>query len=352
MATISISWGTVKSLLIFFGPVLLPRLITAYRNLRASIASRPPPRPLPAAPGRALNILFGSIVFFLLLSLPFNPHAPEPNIFSLTRSRINTPTDILFARLARLRPDALLTAADTLLQSKFTSLGARKVYLTYGPDALTSCQYCSFDNLNTFLMYYLPFHVLLPHLVHLMILGVATSAPIAGHESARWRTKFTMAGLALAAIDVYIVATYDAISSASTSVRSGQTPPSGLYNSITLLRPLAFVPSTNEQIDKAVSIAVNALTGAHTKMHATSVTRNAVVRDKALKSRDDLYWQTMVASENPTQAGEGKILNNIWEEEEVARAMSRAMAGQGGIDLAQLGVSANEFVRGVTEGLE
>jgi hypothetical protein len=366
--------NSVKSLLIFFGPVLLPRLITAYRNLRASIASRPPPRTLPAAPGRALNILFGSIVFFLLLSLPFNPHAPEPNIFSLTRSRINTPTDILFARLARLRPDALLTAADTLLQSKFTSLGARKVYLTYGPDALTSCQYCSFDNLNTFLMYYLPFHVLLPHLVHLMILGVATSAPIAGHESARWRTKFTMAGLALAAIDVYIVATYDAISSASPSVRSGQTPPSGLYNSITLLRPLAFVvcdvacsvvlylsatnrfffkqPSTNEQIDKAVSIAVNALTGAHTKLHATSVTRNAVVRDKTLKSRDDLYWQTMVASENLTQAGEGKILNNIWEEEEVARAMSRAMAGQGGIDLAQLGVSASEFVRGVTEGLE
>lgn len=366
--------NSVKSLLIFFGPILLPRLITAYRNLRASIASRPPPRPLSAAPGRALNILFGSIVFFLLLSLPFNPHAPEPNIFSLTRSRINTPTDILFARLARLRPDALLTAADTLLQSKFTSLGARKVYLTYGPDALTSCQYCSFDNLNTFLMYYLPFHVLLPHLVHLMILGLATSAPIAGRESARWRTKFTMAGLALAAIDVYIVATYDAISSASPSVRSGQTPPSGLYNSITLLRPLAFVvcdvacsvvlylsatnrfffkqPSMNEQIDQAVSVAVNALTGAHTKMHATSVTRNAVVRDKALKSRDDLYWQTMVASENPTQAGEGKILNNIWEEEEVARAMSRAMAGQGGIDLAQLGVNANEFVRGVTEGLE
>ncbi|OQD85366.1 hypothetical protein PENANT_c010G09675 [Penicillium antarcticum] len=374
MATISISWGTVKSLLIFFGPVLLPRLITAYRNLRASIASCPPPRPLPAAPGRALNILFGSIVFFLLLSLPFNPHAPEPNIFTLTRSRINTPTDIVFARLARFRPDALLTAADNLLQSKFTSLGARKVYLTYGPDALTSCQYCSFDNLNTFLMYYLPFHVLLPHLVHLMILGIATSAPIAGRESARWRTKFTMAGMALAAIDVYIVASYDAVSSASPSVRSGQTPPSGLYNSITLLRPLAFVvcdvvclvvlylsatnrfffkqPSLTDQIDQAVSVALNALTGAHGKMHATSVTRNAVVRDKSLKSRDDLYWQTMVASENPTAAEEGKILNNIWEEEEVARAMSRAMAGQGGIDLAQLGVSANDFVRGVTEGLE
>ncbi|KAJ5931379.1 hypothetical protein N7516_005868 [Penicillium verrucosum] len=377
MATIAISWGTVKSLLIFFGPVIVPRLITAYRSLRVSIASRPPPRPLPAAPGRALNILFGGIVFFLLLSLPFNPHAPEPNIFSQTRSRLNTPTDVIFNRLARLRPDNFLTEADNLLQSKFTSLGARKVYLTYGPDALVSCQYCSFDNLYTYLMYYLPFHVLLPHLGHLLLLGVATSAPIAGREASRWRIKFTLAGLVLAAIDIYIMATYDAIQGAPRSVRAGQTPPSGIYHHITLLRPLAFVicdvicsvvlwlsatnrfffkpPSTVEQVDEAVSMAVKTLMGTNTKLHAASVTRNAVVRDSTLKNRDDLYWRTMVNAENPTQGpGEGgeQILNNIWEEEEVARAMSRVMAGQGGIDLAQLGVSANDFVRNVTEGLE
>lgn len=97
-------------------------------------------------------------------------------------------------------------------------------------------------------------------------------------------------------------------------------------------------------------MALQALTGANSKLRACSVTRNAVVRDKALKSRDDLYWQAMVASEN-LQTGEGEILNNIWEEEEVARAVSKAMAGQGGIDLAQLGVNANDFVRGVTEGM-
>ncbi|KAJ5787359.1 hypothetical protein N7457_002349 [Penicillium paradoxum] len=375
MATVS--WETVKFLLIFFGPILLPRLINAYRSLRVSIASRPPPCPLPAAPGRALNILFCSIVFFLLLSIPFNPHAPEPNIFTLTRSRLNTPTDVIFSRLARLRPDNRLAEADNLLQSRFTSLRARKAYLTFGPDALVSCQYCSFDNLNTYLMYYLPFHVLLPHLVHLLILGAATSAPIAGREVSRWRTKFTLAALVLAAIDIYIVATYDAIQDAPRAVRESQIPPSGLYNYMTLLRPLAFVicdvvcsvviwlsatnrfffkpPSPAEQVDDAVSVAVQALMSANSKLHATNVTRNAVVRDQGLKYRDDLYWRTMVASENPTQGpGEGgeQILNNIWEEEEVARAMSRVMAGQGGIDLAQLGVSANDFVREVTDGLE
>ncbi|CAG7917135.1 unnamed protein product [Penicillium olsonii] len=362
------------SLLIFFGPVLLPRLINAYRSLRVSIASRPPPRPLPAAPGRALNILFGGIVFFLLLSLPFNPHAPEPNVFALTRSRLNTPTDVIFNRLARFRPDNLLSHTDNLLQSKLTSLGARRVYLTFGPDALVSCQFCSYDDLTTYLMYYLPFHVLLPHLGHLMLLGIATSAPIAGREAARWRMKFTLAGLALAAIDVYIIATYDAINGAPLSVRAGQKPPTSLYNQITLLRPLAIVvcdvicaaiiwlsatnrfffkpPAVGEQIDGAIDMVVKSLKDTTTKLHASSVTRNAVVRDKELKNRDDLYWRTMAASESPTgETGEGQILNNIWEEEEVARAMSRAMAGQGGIDLAQLGVNANDFVQGVTEGL-
>ncbi|KAJ5368659.1 uncharacterized protein N7496_008419 [Penicillium cataractarum] len=384
MAGIGISWGTVKSLLIFFGPVLLPRLITAYRSLRVSIASRPPPRPIPAGANRALNLFFASIALFLVLSLPFNPHAPEPNIFSLTRSRINTPIDVVFHRLSRLRPDSVLTDADVRLREKLTSLGARKVYLTFGADALVSCQYCSFEDLNTYLLYYLPFHILLPHVVHLLILGVATSAPFAGREAARWRTKFTLAGLALAALDIWIVVRYDAITSASPAVRAGQVPPIGLYNLISLLRPLAFTvcdavcaiviylsstnrfffkpPSQADQLDQAVSAALTMLTGANNKLHAASVTRNAVVRDKALKTRDDVYWQAMVAVENPTRGSGGAeqiegvervdVVNNIWEEEEVARAMSRAMAGQGGVDLAQLGMNANEFVRGVTEGLD
>ncbi|KAF7716660.1 Uncharacterized protein PECH_008231 [Penicillium ucsense] len=384
MAGFGISWETIKSLLIFFGPILIPRLITAYRGLRVSIASRPAAQPTPAGASRALNVLFASVAFFLVLSLPFNPHAPEANVFTLTRSRINTPSDVLFHRLSRLRVDNLLTDTDVRLREKLTSLGARKVYLTYGPDALVSCQYCSYENLDTYFLYYLPFHILLPHLVHLAILGLATSAPFAGRESARWRTKFTLAGLALAALDVWIVYSYDAVNSASPAVRAGQTPPVGLYNTITLLRPLALTifdalcaliiylsstnrfffkpPSQKDQVDQAVSAALTLLTGANNKLHAASVARNAVVRDKALKARDDVYWRTMVAVETPTRGpgaaepiegvDRADVVNNIWQEEEVARAMSRALAGQGGIDLAQLGTSAHDFVRSVTEGMD
>ncbi|KAJ5714971.1 uncharacterized protein N7483_012152 [Penicillium malachiteum] len=381
MAGVGISWGTIKSLLIFFGPILLPRLIGAYRAYRVSIATRPPLRPIPAGANQALNLLFGSIVLFLILSLPFNPHAPGPNVFTLTRSRLNTPTDVIFHRLSRLRPDNLLTDADTLLQTKLTSLGARKVYLTFGADALTSCQFCSFDNLNTYFLYYLPSNILLPHLLHFLILGLATSAPFGGKESGHWRTKFTLAGLALAALDIWVVFSYDAVQSASPDVRAGKVPPTGLYIYMALLRPLAFTicdsvcamiiylsstnrfffkpPSPVEQLDQAVSAALAAATGANSKLHAANVARNAVVRDKGLKLRDDLYWQAVAAAESPNGgAGDpssgpgGAVLNNIWEEEEVARAMSRAMAGQGGVDLAQLGMNANDFVRGVTEGLD
>lgn len=371
--------NSVKSVLIFFAPIALPRLISAYRSFRTPKPNRPGARPLPVGAGRSLNLLFGSIALFLILSLPFNPHAPEPNIFTLTRSRINTPTDVLFTRLGRIRSGNELTEADTLLRGKFTSLGARKVYLTFGPDALTSCQYCSFENLNTYLLYYLPFHVLLPHLVHLGILGMATSATFGGREVARWRTKIIAGALLLTTLDILIVSNYDPVQGASAAVRAGQEPPSGLYNAITLLRPLAFTvfdaacslliylaatnrffykpPSPAEQINEAVSTALESLTGSNARLHAAGVVRNAMVRDKGLKARDDLYWQTMDRLENSRssegrQTGDRVVINNIWEEEEVARAVSRAMAGQGGVDLAQLGTNANEFVRGVTDGLE
>ncbi|KAJ5570417.1 uncharacterized protein N7459_009847 [Penicillium hispanicum] len=374
-----------NSLLIFFAPIVIPRMIGAYRSLRVSVASRPPARPIPNGAGRALNVLFGSIALCLVLSLPFNPHAPEPNVFQLTRSRINTPTNVIFQRLTRLRPDNILTETDALLQEKLTSIDARKVYLKFGADALISCQYCSLGESNTYLLYYLPFNVFLPHLLHLLILGVVTSSRFGGRESARWRGMFTVVGLVVAAIDILSVAGYDPIQRATPAVRAGQVPPSDYHRSMGLLRAVTFMvcdvvcaiviylsstnrfffkpPSVVDQLDQAVSAALTTLTGANSKLHAASVTRNAVVRDKALKSRDDLYWQTMVAVESPTRGtgegarqgrGPGKVamVNNIWEEEEVAQAMSRAMAGQGGVDLAQLGMNANEFVRGVTEGLE
>lgn len=371
--TVTANSNSIKSLLIFFAPVLIPRAINLVRDVRGIIASRQSPRPLPASATRALNVLFCAVVLFLLLSLPFTPRAPSPNIFTLTRSRLNTPTDIIFNRLARFRPENALTSADELLRSRFTSLPARKMYLRFGPEALTECQFCSLDHVGTYVLYYLPFNTLLPHLFNMMIVGLVTSASFAGREAAGWRNKFTMAGLALAALDIYIVITYDPVQYAPAAVRAGVTPPSSLYHQISVLRPLTFAildsvfagliyvtatnrlffmpPTQAEQVEQLVDASLPAVVQASSKLHALSVTRNAVVRDRTLKERDDAYWRTVVSTTGEN-TGVGNGDTSVWEEEEVVRAMSRAMAGQGDVDLAKVGVNANEYVNGVTAILD
>lgn len=210
----------------------------------------------------------------------------------------------------------------------------------------------------------------------MFIIGLVTSAPFAGQEAARWRNMFTLSGLALASIDLYIMATYDPVQSASAAVKHSQAPPSALYYQMALGRPLVFTifdvayaaliyvsatgrlffspPSQAEQIDQIVSTAASSLTNASAKLHSLSVIRNAVVRDKALKGRDDAYWRAVVAMEGSGDNA-GSNSGSIWEEEEVVRAMSRAMNGQarnGGVDLAKLGINAGEYVDGITAGLE
>lgn len=379
----------IKSLLIFFGPILIPRAINLYRTVRAQAAHRPASRPLPDRANRALNVLFVSILVFLVLSLPVKPHAPSPNVFALTRSRLNTPTDVLFSRLARLRPRQSLTPEDAVLRSKLTSLAARNLYLKFGPDPLTSCQFCSPDHPDSYLIYYLPFNVLLPHLCHMLVVGLVTTASFAGREAAAWRPTFTVAGLLLAALDLYLVVTYDPVRSASAAVRASQAPPASFYHRITLLRPLllmvfdvlcallVYLSATNrfwgssssmerphapDQLDQLVSATASSLTVASSRLHALSVARNAVLRDKMLKRRDDVYWQTVVAVEaRSAQTGTSPdngpaprtpSSSSVWEDEEVVRAMSRAMAGHGGVDLARLNASANDYVNKITSELD
>ncbi|KAL4921113.1 hypothetical protein BDW62DRAFT_174966 [Aspergillus aurantiobrunneus] len=371
MVELNISWGAIQSFALILAPIVLPRVLSFFRYIKVAITQRPSPRPLPPGASRALNVLFCSILVFLLLSYPGNPFAPGPSIFSLTRSRINTPIDTVFSRLARLRePTGVLTEADTLLRSKLVSKEARKIYLRFGEKALTKCRFCKLDNPNTYALFYLPVNLLIPHLFHMAVVGLVTSATLAGREAAKWRMRFAMGGVFLAVADLYMVFMYDPVKFGPQAVRDGVQVPPAMFQKAAVLRPLTlacfdivlagliylsatnrwfFTPPTQaEEVDKVVSASLAALTGAGTKLHATSVTRNAVVRDRVLKDRDDTYWQTVVAN---GKGGAGAP-SGVWEEEEVVRAMSRAMAGQGGVDLAKLGVSAAEYVNGVTAGLE
>ena len=324
-------------------------------------------------------MLYVAIALFLSLSIPISPNAPEPSIFAMTRSRLATPTDIIFKRLAEIRsyrrrggaigyvdPVKELTPADALLKSKFTSIAARKIYLRFGPDALTRCTFCSPDSGISYLLYYLPKNSLLPHLFHLAIIGIVTSARISGRQAAQWRSLFTMGSLVLLAIDFYIIAIYEPYSGKGTPKTGIQGPPMSLYNRITLLRPLVlsifdglcalviYLSATNRvsllssdsasqpnQVEQLVSKATSNLVGGAAHLHSLDVIRTAVASDKGLRNKDDAYWQSIVDSDSASK-----------KDEEIVQAMSLVSSGQGSLNMKTLNDNASEYARKITAGLE
>ncbi|KAK2803967.1 hypothetical protein FQN50_006771 [Emmonsiellopsis sp. PD_5] len=383
------SYDTYKTLILFFSPLILRKTISLYRALRTAIRTRPPPRPLPTQASYALNLLFATSFLFLLLSLPISPYSFQPNIFTLTSSRLTTSTDLLFTRLARLRPNTLLTPTDIALKAKLTSPALRKIYLRFGPDTLLNCPFCSLDSETSWLIYYLPLTALLPHFLHLLITGLATSHPLTGPDASRWRKTFTWAALALLTLDITLITFYNP-SKHGTGPSGGNTTnntpanpteiPRSFHNRLTLLRYLAlslfdacaagliYLSATNrffytpptaaEQVETLVRDLVGVVAGVAGKLHAVSVVRNATVRDRGLKGREDGYWRAVVAMEGSGD-GEGGAGGSVWEEEEVVRAMKRVMerrgkgeGGGGGVDLARVGVEAGNYVEGVTRGLD
>ncbi|KAL8673990.1 MAG: hypothetical protein Q9168_001601, partial [Polycauliona sp. 1 TL-2023] len=199
---VQITLSSVKTLLITVGPFLLPRLLASYRSYRSKSSQTKsiPIRPLPNHLHRSLNILFIAAVLALLSTLPY--FAPE-NIFTITSSRIQTPTDVLFTRLAHIRPNNTLTQLDNSLKPRIASLDARCLYLQYGPGVLTHCPFCLSDEPFSYFWYALP-TILYPHMLHLFALGAATSSAIARKEGSRWRNSAVLLGVGLAVADCWI----------------------------------------------------------------------------------------------------------------------------------------------------
>jgi hypothetical protein len=98
---------------------LVPRGLSYYAAVKTAIKTRPPPRPLSAKTSRGLNILFLAICLFFFASFPsHHSQSYQPNIFEITNSRMHIPTDVLFDRLALIRP---LTPFDEKLRDKITT---------------------------------------------------------------------------------------------------------------------------------------------------------------------------------------------------------------------------------------
>jgi hypothetical protein len=191
--TTMVSWSVIQSLLVFFGPLIYQKTKSFYTSTRTTL----PPIPLPRTIKYILDLLFLTSLLSLLLTTFF--FAPE-NIFTATNSRLlQTPTDVLFTRLSRTRE---LTPSDELLRSRLASKDARLLYASLGPRPLTECSWCTLDEPNTFLWYAVP-SMVFPHLLHLGVLGVATSSLFSRFGRA-WRTLATLAGVAIFAAEVWV----------------------------------------------------------------------------------------------------------------------------------------------------
>lgn len=375
----------LKPLLPFAATFLLPRAYSYFRALQTSVRTSPPPRTLPPKTSTGLNILFCSTILFLICTI-WDPFSSRENVFQSTQTRLLASTDVIFTRLAMLRPAGNLTPGDLFLKDKFKTKAyvfrprsihaqdsnlfprMRQLYLRFGPSTVMSCQFCNIDDPTTYLLYYLPVTLLLPHLLSILSIGLATSIPISGHSASRYRILVLVFSFILLAIDIYVAAFEEP------GIDQNMPSPNGIYFTLLPLRylvlcfvqavaaliiwasstnrlPLLVTPYANDphaishRRAHTLQNTTMVLQMAQTKLHALSVTRNAVVRDTELKEADDRYWGSIVAVEGNDAVG------RIWEDEDVREAMQKTLA-DGKFDMNKSAKESEAFVGHVTQNLE
>lgn len=332
---------SIKSIFLFAGPFLLPKAIAYYRSFRAS--SRAPGlsiRPVPPNVLRVLILLTITALIFLLRSLSI--FAPE-NIFTVTSSRLQTPTDVLFTRLSTLRPLGL-NPSDDILRTKINSMESRLLFFQFGPDVITNCQFCSAEDSKYYLYYALP-GIFGPHLINLVILSLVTSGLLSGKEGARWRNTATILAAVLAVAEVYLVSTFNHQSNAQAKVLEQITFfhwNMRMYRSIGLATLDALIvwglwmSSTNRAFivpplpAESIEFSLRMLDSARGKMGAVGILRNTINRDENLRERGQDYWRHEV-----------RITRDVMEEREVVDSINNAMVN--GLNIANISAEAQQY---------
>ncbi|KAK0674458.1 hypothetical protein QBC41DRAFT_308731 [Cercophora samala] len=346
----AIDWGTIKSLLIFFGPLLLPKAISYYRSIRAAPQiHRLKVVPLPPTLIRAIAILSAVAFTFLLRVLPV--FSPE-NIFTITQSRLQIPTEVLFNRLSSLRPLHTLTPLDLALKAKFTSLESRLLYLQFGPEVLGECPFCNSDDPTSYLYYAVP-SILTPHVFNLVVITLVTSYLFSGEKAATWRTPAAIAAVVLTVLDLYLTSSFNHQVNASrlrlpdldlffwtsrllrfVSLAVLDFALAGVIYLTGTNRAFVTPPSPGERIE-GVMKGLGNIKG---KLNAAGVVKNTVTRDEGLRGRSNGYW-----------AHEVRLTREMMEEEEVVRGMNDALENR--LDVRVLERDAEEYAKAVLGGI-
>ncbi|KAL0940881.1 uncharacterized protein CTRU02_203644 [Colletotrichum truncatum] len=343
-------WAEIRSLLLVFGPILLPKAITAYRSIRAASQHRSEPVPPPPRVTRALTILTFLVLFYLARTLP--PFAPE-NVFTLTQSRLQIPVDVLFNRLSSLRPDGILTQADERLRARFVNLESRLLYLYLGPAALADCPFCKSDEPKSYFYYALP-AIALPHLLNLVAIGAVTSATLTGRDGARWRSAATIAAAVLCVADLSLVNQYDYSANASAlrlpeidffywKVRAVRYIALALLDAA--LGAMLFLSSTRRAFMQPPSEAERiessnrALNLIRSKLTALGIVKNTTLRDDELRARSQAYWLHEV-----------RLVREVMEEREVIEGVNNALENR--LNIQTITADAESYSQSVFAPME
>ncbi|KAG8527990.1 uncharacterized protein KY384_006906 [Bacidia gigantensis] len=344
-----ISLSTTKTILFTIAPFLIPKLLNYYRALRAKSQTSPLPiQPIPKVVYRSLNILFIAALLSLISTLPH--FAPE-NIFKITSARLQTSSEVLFSRLATARGPSGLTDADTTLKPKLASLDSRLLYLTYGPDVLTNCPFCTSDEPTTYLYYALPSFII-PHIFNLLALGLATSNAVTGQWGTRWRTTAASLGVCLAVLNIWLFTAYNWKANAR-ALRPEQyvlfywrmRVARGVMLSLAdaVIAALMYLSSTNRAFvtppsaQERMEVALKTLEQSRGKMSAMAVVRNAVARDEGLRRRTEGYW-----------VKEGRVMGEVMDEREVVEGVRSALESR--VRVATVEEEARKFADALVVG--
>ncbi|CCE27237.1 uncharacterized protein CPUR_00709 [Claviceps purpurea 20.1] len=342
-----VSWESFRSILLCLGPFLLPKAISLYRSLRVSSLSAQglPIQPIPPRARIALGLLFALCSIYLVQTLSF--FAPE-NLFLRTQSRLQIPVDVLFNRVSTLRPDNALTQSDLALRAKFVNLKSRLLYIQFGPSVLADCPFCNVDEPNSYFYYALP-SILWTHLANLVVTAIVTSSAVTGKEGSQWRSYATISGITAAALDAYLVRSYDSQANARQlrltevdffywSMRIyrllGLCALNGLLGWVLYLsctnRAFVRLPSPAERITQATSL----LSTARSRLSAMGIINNTAMRDEELRGRSEDYW-----------THETNLMRGAMEQREVVEGVNDALSAR--INIDAINKEAETYTEGV-----
>lgn len=343
----AISWGTIRSLVLFFGPILVPRAINWYRSARAAQNSQKAAvRALTTRALFAVSLLVSAAALLAVHTLPVL--SPE-NVFAVTRSNPTTSTNLLLSRLATLRP---LTARDDVLQAKFESKASKLLYYKYGPDVLLDCPFCTSQEPSTYLLYAVP-AAAAAHLANAVLVGLATAQPVTGRQGAQWRALATYAAAALAAADMYVLSQWDHVAGNEKARVLAEvtflhwTLRACRYLALAgldlLLAGLLYLSATNRMflVPPSTSERVDAVTeGMHktrARLQAAGIIKNTTARDAELRAAEARYWAFEVVTNQEAM-----------ESEEVVESMRDAVENRR-IDLGAIGQDAETYAQNVLQ---